>query len=337
VSKMWRKNISEARPEFSEQKEKSAVSSKSPKRNRLNPSAPKEESKPPPYTPFCSESLNGRGLRAEDEITYADSTSSTASPGRAPEVVVHHHSVVPTPLLVTPDVNVVPLASDFGRRRRRESTVSEVDSGKTKHPLAVLDPLDYVQLTREGSGPGLDFCLRNAKGDRVLTAAEEVACCAPLFLGRNAPFDFTVCDPAFTEVFSLSRPWSCNSRFFPCCLPRLDVSTPSLGAIGVVKMRWTAFDQHLTIHDAQSDSSAPLCHLKRRRLPLVTRGANEFKIFDPSGKNQIGKIHSRRCSTSGPKLPEDRLAVSFPKSLDSRIKATLVGALFLLRELYFRP
>ena len=37
------------------------------------------------------------------------------------------------------------------------------------------------------------------------------------------------------------------------------------------------------------------------------------------------------------KLPEDRLAVSFPKSLDSRIKATLVGSLFLLRELYFRP
>ena len=94
---------------------------------------------------------------------------------------------------------MVPVAPDFGRRRRH-STVSEADGGKSKHPLAVLDPLDYVQLTREGSGPGLDFCLRNAKGDRVLTATEEVGCCAQLIFGGNGPFDLTVCDPAFTEV-----------------------------------------------------------------------------------------------------------------------------------------
>jgi len=73
-------------------------------------------------------------------------------------------------------------------------------------------------------------------------------------------------------------------------MPHLDVSTPSGGVIGNVKMRWAAFDQHLTIHDARSTSTTPICHIKRRGLPLVARGANEFKILDPSGKVQIGKV-----------------------------------------------
>ena len=55
------------------------------------------------------------------------------------------------------------------------------------------------KLTRESSGGGVDFCLRNSKGDRILTASDEVGCTGNL-LGKNRPFDLTVCDSAFTEV-----------------------------------------------------------------------------------------------------------------------------------------
>lgn len=247
-----------------------------------------------------------------------------------------HEPVIVSPLVLSPQLHTIPLTVENIQYHDDVVEKAEGDDDNAAS-LSVFNNLDHVQLTREGSGGGVDFCLRNAKGDRVLTAADEVGCFSGV-LGRNRPFDITVCDAAFTEVFTLKRPFTCNSRALPCSLPRLSVSTPSAGLIGTVKMRWAAFDQHLTIHDPRSSSSTPICHVRRRVLPLMARGANEFKILDPSGKVQIGKIHSRQPSTSGtPKMSEERLAVSFPKSLDSRIKATLVGTLFLVRELYFRP
>jgi len=220
-----------------------------------------------------------------------------------------------------------------------DSATSGGDHDDVSSNLGFLKSLDYVQLTNESGGGGVDFALRNSKGDRILTASDEVGCTGNL-LGKNRPFDLTVCDGAYTEVFALKRPYSCNSRLFPVSLPRVTVSTPSAGIIGVVKMTWSVFEQRFTVHDARSSSSTPICHVMRRTNPVVVRGANEFKILDPSGKVQIGKIHSRQTSVSvsnGMKPVEDRLAISFPKSLDPRVKATLIGALFLLRELYFRP
>jgi len=319
---------------------------------------------PPPYSPFYTEQSGGSDstagvgtrnpeVKAEASPRRCAHPSVSASPRRQHGININVNAsssaeprtstpsgrcpepVLVSPLLLSSQLHTIPLTVDNVRFHDASSSPpAEVDDEEIRNSLAVFSSLDYVQLTRDG-GSG-DFTLRDAKGDRILTAADEVGCTAAL-LGKNRPFDITVCDPAFTELFTLKRPFSCNSLAIPFSLPRLCVSTPSAGVIGQVKMRWRAFDQHLTIHDPRSPSS-PVCHVRRRCLPLMTRGDNEFKILDPSGKVQIGKIHSRRTSmSSSMKLPEDRLAVSFPKSLDSRIKATLVGSLFLLRELYFRP
>jgi len=126
------------------------------------------------------------------------------APVPTPRRISNSHNVpvvvtTPPPLVLAPQLHAIPLTVENMRYHEDVASNERDDDSSKRSPLSVFDSLEHVQLTREGSGAGVDFCLRNAKGERVLTAADEVGCCGDL-LGRNRPFDITVCDSAFTEV-----------------------------------------------------------------------------------------------------------------------------------------
>jgi hypothetical protein len=90
----------------------------------------------------------------------------------------------------------------------------------------------------------------------------------------------------------VKRPLGCSSCLFPFCLPKIEISSPS-GVVGQVRQRWSPFANHLTVYARDGET---ICHIKRQELPLVSNRLNEFKIFDPSGKLQIGKVRRWVCN-----------------------------------------
>ena len=60
-----------------------------------------------------------------------------------------------------------------------------------------------------------------------------------LLCGAARPFEMKIRDNAEREVLQLSRPYRCDSCFFPCCLQELEVSAPPGNVIGFVRQTWT--------------------------------------------------------------------------------------------------
>jgi len=312
---------------------------------------------PPPYTQFYSEPILEETTDNEAARPwYSKDTNNNM--GIAPEVLrpdsdapvqpiqflspMYSGHLYTIPLTIENPIadcsQGAPLSNSKRKSSRRRSRISSSSSGSdtsiSEPGLSVFKKIGYVELTKMTShSEELEFCLRDSKGHSLFSISDNVGCGASL-LGRHRPFDLTVLDQQFTQqIFTVQRPFTCNSGLMPLCTPSLRVAGPD-GLLGSVKLKWSMFGQHLTVH--AKGGSSPLLHIKRHRLPLITRDANEFKIF--RGKVQVGKIHSRfSTSTCTGKDCEERLGVSFPIDLPVNQKATLVGALFLLRELYFKP
>lgn len=62
------------------------------------------------------------------------------------------------------------------------------------------------------------YTIKNSVGQKVFYAVEENDCCTRNCCGPIRPFEMKILDNFKNEVIHLSRPLSCQSCFFPCCL-----------------------------------------------------------------------------------------------------------------------
>ncbi|XP_035785281.1 phospholipid scramblase 2-like isoform X2 [Anopheles albimanus] len=176
------------------------------------------------------------------------------------------------------------------------------------------------------------YTVKNTLGQKVYWAAEDTGCCNRMCCGAARAFDMKVLDTYQNEVLHFNRPLRCSSCWFPCCLQTMEVTAPPGNVIGYVEQDWSILTPQFSIKDQNGETvlkiSGPFC-------TFSICGDVEFEVLSTNG-TQVGKI-SKQWSGLGREMftDADHFGINFPMDLDVRVKATLLGALFLIDYMFF--
>lgn len=177
------------------------------------------------------------------------------------------------------------------------------------------------------------YTVKNSMGQDVYKAKEDTDCCTRNICGPQRPFDMIIRDNYDNEVIHLNRPLRCNSCLFPCCLQEIEISSPPGQVIGTVVQDWSLCTPQFSVKDHNGDT------VLRIEGPLCTFsfcGDVEFQVLSVDGSTEVGKISKQWSGILREAFTDsDNFGISFPMDLDVRMKATLLGALFLIDFMFF--
>lgn len=177
------------------------------------------------------------------------------------------------------------------------------------------------------------YTIKNSMGQKVYKAVEDTDCCSRNCCGPNRPFDIKLTDNAGNEVIHLQRDLRCSSCCCPCCLQRLEVSSPPYTPIGYVVQEWSILTPKFRVENAEGE-----CVLKIEG-PFCTWsicGDVEFKVLTKDGEVEVGRISKQWAGLLKETFTDtDNFGISFPMDLDVKMKAVLLGALFLIDYMFF--
>jgi len=173
----------------------------------------------------------------------------------------------------------------------------------------------------------------NSIGQDVFFAKEDTDCCNRQCCGPGRSFDMNILNNQMLEVMHLYRPLRCQSCCFPCCLQELEVQSPPGTIIGTVEQEWSIFHPRFVIKD---QSGEPVLKITGPFCVWECCSDVDFEITTISNDQKIGKI-SKQWSGLGKEVftDADNFGINFPMDLDVKVKATLLGATFLIDFMYF--
>lgn len=177
------------------------------------------------------------------------------------------------------------------------------------------------------------YVIKNALGQPIYKAKEDTDCCTRNCCGPVRPFDMIIRDNFDNEVIHLFRPLRCQSCLCPCCLQVLEVSSPPGNIIGTIEQDWSLCNPMFSIKDANGELAlkieGPVC-------TFSICGDVEFKVLSPDCSTEVGKISKQWSGLLREAFTDaDNFGINFPMDLDVRMKATLLGALFLIDFMFF--
>ncbi|XP_037510349.1 phospholipid scramblase 2 isoform X1 [Rhipicephalus sanguineus] len=177
------------------------------------------------------------------------------------------------------------------------------------------------------------YTIKNSMGQKVYKAVEDTDCCSRNCCGPNRPFDIKFTDNAGNEVIHLQRDLRCSSCCFPCCLQKLEVSSPPYTPIGYVIQEWSICIPKFRVENAERET------VLRIEGPFCTWsicGDVEFKVLSKDGAVEVGRISKQWSGLLKESFTDtDNFGISFPMDLDVKMKAVLLGALFLIDYMFF--
>ncbi|XP_013418544.1 phospholipid scramblase 1 isoform X1 [Lingula anatina] len=175
--------------------------------------------------------------------------------------------------------------------------------------------------------------IKNSMGQRVYFAAEDTDCCTRNICGNGRPFDMKIMDNVGKEVIHLSRPLRCSTCWFPCCLQRVTVEAPPGQVIGYIKQAWSICKPKFYIQNEHGDD------ILRIDGPCFTCnicGDVQFQVLSKDGSAQVGQISKQWSGIVKEMFTDaDNFGVSFPMDLDVKMKAVMLGAVFLIDFMFF--
>merc|ERR1711971_475954 len=176
------------------------------------------------------------------------------------------------------------------------------------------------------------YKVKNTLGQNVYKAKEDTDCCTRNCCGPARPFEMTIKDNEDREVIHLSRPLRCQTCCFPCCLQEMEVSSPPGCIIGTVEQQWSILYPRFVIKD---ESGSPILKIEGPLCPCSCCGDVDFSVVTMDGQ-EVGKITKQWSGLAREAFTDaDNFGISFPLDLDVKVKATLLGALFLIDFMYF--
>merc|ERR1719450_668096 len=204
--------------------------------------------------------------------------------------------------------------------------LTQIDQLIVKQKVELLEALTGFETKNK-------YKIKNSMGQDVYKAKEDTDCCTRMCCGPGRPFDMIIRDNADNEVIHLERPLRCSSCWFPCCLQEITVSSPPGTVIGSVVQDWSICTPQFSIKDHNGDTvlkiEGPVC-------TFSICGDVEFQVLTPDGSNEVGMITKQWSGLLKEAFTDaDNFGISFPMDLDVRVKATLLGALFLIDFMFF--
>ncbi|KAM4040405.1 phospholipid scramblase 2-like isoform 1-T4 [Anomaloglossus baeobatrachus] len=175
--------------------------------------------------------------------------------------------------------------------------------------------------------------IKNSMGQRVYFAAEDNDCCTRNFCGAARPFTMNIVDNSGREVIRLIRPFKCSSCCFPCCLQKLEVQAPPGNTVGYVKQNWHPCLPKFTI---QNDREEDILKLHGPCVPCSCCSDVNFELKALDEQSVVGRISKQWSGMVKEYFTDaDNFGVLFPMDLDVKIKAVVLGALFLIDFMFF--
>lgn len=175
--------------------------------------------------------------------------------------------------------------------------------------------------------------IRNSMGQRVYMAVEDTCCCTRNCCGSARPFDMKIMDNQKREVIHLSRPLRCRSCWCPCCLQKLTVEAPKGQTVGFVRQAWSCCHPRYNIKNSEDETQL---RIKGPCFQCNMCGDIEFEVLSKDGETFVGQITKQWSGLAKEIFTDaDNFGVSFPIDLDTKTKATLLGAVFLIDFMYF--
>ncbi|KAL1492986.1 hypothetical protein ABEB36_011136 [Hypothenemus hampei] len=172
------------------------------------------------------------------------------------------------------------------------------------------------------------FTIKNSLGQKVYYAVEDSDCLTRNCCGPLRPFDMKILDNYRNEVIHLNRLLACDSCCFPCCLQKMEVSSPPGVLVGTVEQQWSLCCPSFAIKNTSGDTvlkiEGPLC-------TMSICGDVEFEILSGDGNVRVGRISKQWSGLIREAFTDtDFFGITFPMDLDVRMKAVMLGACFLI-------
>uniref|UniRef100_A0A2K6FRD0 Phospholipid scramblase n=1 Tax=Propithecus coquereli TaxID=379532 RepID=A0A2K6FRD0_PROCO len=137
--------------------------------------------------------------------------------------------------------------------------------------------------------------IKNRFGQRIYIAAEDTNFCNRNCCGPSRSFTLNVSDNMGREVITLERPLRCSSCCCPCCLQELEIQVPPGVPVGYVTQIWHPYLPKFTI---QNEKREDLLKITGPCVVCTCTADIDFK--------------------------------QFPRDLDIKMKAVMLGACFLI-------
>ena len=103
--------------------------------------------------------------------------------------------------------------------------------------------------------------------------------------------------------------------------------------IGTVEQDWSLCIPKFTIRDA---SGNPVLRIEGPLCTFSCFGDVDFEVISVNSSQQVGKISKQWTGLLKEAFTDaDNFGVSFPLDLDVKVKATLLGAVFLIDFMFF--
>lgn len=203
--------------------------------------------------------------------------------------------------------------------------LSQLDQLVVKQKIELMEMFTGIETNNK-------YELRNSMGQTCYKAEKsnfcERQCCGPL-----RSFDMLINDNTGLEVIHLDRPLKCQSCCCFCCLQEVDVTSPVTGeTLGMIRQKCHPF---LPIFEVQDASGQAIFDIKGPFCVIACCGDVNFPISTPDG-TEVGKVTKQWTGFIKEAYTDaDNFGVTFPLDLDVKLKATLLGAVFLIDFMFF--
>jgi len=185
------------------------------------------------------------------------------------------------------------------------------------------------------------YQVKNTLGQQVYFAGEESDVCMRQCCGPQRGFTMHITNNFGQEVIRVVREFKCCAGYnccacCGCCAMEIRVEAPVGQIIGFVRQQQSCLAPKYHILDAQQQTvltlEGPMCICQG---PCCTWD-QEFKVRSMDGSHEVGKISKQWSGFAKEYFTDaDNFGVSFPIDLDVRVKATLLGAVFLIDFMFF--
>ncbi|KAF0298079.1 Phospholipid scramblase 2 [Amphibalanus amphitrite] len=177
------------------------------------------------------------------------------------------------------------------------------------------------------------YTVKNGAGQHVYFAVEDSSGALPTCCSYLRAFNIRVMDSSNRhEVLHLRRPLRCQNCCYPCWQQELEVSAQGR-LLGTVRQRWSLLRPLLVV--CRPDGSEAL-HVRGPALRWAACCGSDFSVLSADDGEELGFITKTWSGLARELFTDsDRYGIVFPEDLEVDVKATLLGAAFLIDFMFF--
>ncbi|XDV26841.1 hypothetical protein PO909_030470 [Leuciscus waleckii] len=169
--------------------------------------------------------------------------------------------------------------------------------------------------------------VKDDTGNNIFRVIEENDCCNRTYCAASRSFTMNVFNDSNQEIIRLVRPFVCN-----CCGHELEVQSPPGVAIGLVRQNWHVCLPRFTVENERGE---PAFKIAGPCVPCTCCADANFELVslnEAAIDRSFGKIFKpfTGCEPAGADF-----VLRFPRNLEVKMKATLLGACILIDCLYY--